>query len=28
LETPQWIELHWIGFILFQPMVEKLLNIE
>jgi hypothetical protein len=28
LEIPWWIEVHWVGFIMFPHMVEKLLNIE
>ncbi len=27
LESPQWDEVHQIGFIMFQRMLEKLLNI-
>jgi hypothetical protein len=28
LESPQWVWVHGVGFIMFQPKVEKLLNIE
>jgi hypothetical protein len=28
LESPQWVGVHWVGFIMFQPTMEKLLNIE
>jgi hypothetical protein len=28
LEGPQWIGVHQIGLKTFQPIVEKLLNIE
>jgi len=28
LEGPQWVGVHQIGFKMFQPIVEKLLNIE
>jgi hypothetical protein len=28
LESPQWLGVHQVGFIMFQPAVEKLLNIE
>ncbi len=27
-ECSQWVEVHWVGFIMFQSTVEKLLNIE
>jgi hypothetical protein len=28
LESPQWIVVYWVGFMMFQPMMQKLLNIE
>jgi hypothetical protein len=28
LESPQWARVHWFDFIMFQPTMEKLLNIE
>jgi hypothetical protein len=28
LEDPQWVGVHQIGFKMFQPTMEKLLNIE
>jgi hypothetical protein len=28
LESPQWLGVHQVGFIMFQPAVEKLLKIE
>jgi hypothetical protein len=28
LESLQWVGVDQVGFIMFQPMVEKLLNIE
>jgi hypothetical protein len=28
LESPWWIGVHQLGFIMFGPMVEELLNIE
>jgi hypothetical protein len=28
LESPRWVGVHWVGFMMFQPMVEKLLSIE
>jgi hypothetical protein len=27
-ENPWWIQVHEVGFIMFWPMVKKLLNIE
>ncbi len=28
LESAQWVMVHLVGFIMFQPIVEKLLNVE
>jgi hypothetical protein len=28
LESPPWVWVHWVGFIMFPPTMEMLLNIE
>jgi hypothetical protein len=28
LESPPWVEVQWVGFLMFEPTMKKLLNIE